>query len=83
MTHEPTNADRARWGRNALATFTAETYSGANPDTMDERDLEDAIGDLICDLLHYAKQLQFDPPSIAKRSFAHFNIELHDEGAKP
>ena len=47
----PTNAERAQWARNALAVFTAETYSGDHPDTMDAGDLESAISDLICDLL--------------------------------
>jgi hypothetical protein len=28
---EPTIQDRARWARNALAVFTAETFSGDHP----------------------------------------------------
>ena len=36
--------------------FTAETFSGDHPDTMHRDDLECAIGDLICDLLHFARQ---------------------------
>jgi|GEM_PF-2983308 len=51
---EPTNVQRAQWAKNALAVFTTETYGGDHPDTMFPGDLETAIGDLICDLLHFA-----------------------------
>lgn len=50
----PTNVQRAQWAKNALAVFTAETYGGDEPDTMHPGDLEDAIADLICDLMHFA-----------------------------
>ncbi len=73
---EPTNRDRARWARNALAGFTAETFSGDDPDTMDRDDLECAIGDLICDLLHFAGQQGFDPQVILEQGNAHFKTEL-------
>ena len=69
---EPTNRDRARWARDALAVFTAETFSGDHPDTMHRDDLECAIGDLIADLLHLAQQKGFDPQAILRarqRSF--------------
>jgi hypothetical protein len=73
---EPTNRDRARWARNALAVFATETFSGDHPDTMDRDDLECAIGDLICDLLHLAEQQGFDPQVILERGNAHFRTEL-------
>ena len=72
----PTNRDRARWARNALAVFTAETFSGDDPDTMDRGDLESAVGDLICDLLHFAEQQGFDPQVILEQGNAHFKTEL-------
>jgi len=73
---EPTNQDRARWASNALAVFTAETCSGDHPGTMDRDDLECAICDLICDLLHFAEQQGFDPQVILEQGNAHFKTEL-------
>ena len=73
---EPSNRDRALWARNALAVFAAETFSGDHPDTMDRDDLECAIGDLICDLMHFAQQQGFDPQVILERGNAHFRTEL-------
>jgi hypothetical protein len=72
----PTNQDRARWARDALAVFTAETFSGDHPDTMHRADLECAIGDLICDLLHFADQRGFDPQIILEHGNAHFVTEV-------
>ena len=77
---EPTNVERAEWARNALATFTAETYSGDHPSTMHTDDLGSAIGDLICDLLHFA---YFHPRLDALAIHAHarsmFQLELTGE----
>jgi hypothetical protein len=80
MKHEPTNADRARWARNALEIFTAQTYSGSDPETMEPHDLECAIGDLICDLLHYARRQGFDTGSILHTACGNFGWELLEEG---
>jgi hypothetical protein len=79
MTNEPTNTARPQWAKNALAVFTAGTFSGARPDTMDRDDLECAIGDLICDLLHYAGQQGFDVGAVARQALGHFGLELLDE----
>lgn len=79
MTDQPTNADRAAWARDALAVFTAATYSGDHPDGMDRTDLECAAGDLIADLLHYAMQQGFDAGSIMQRACGHFGAELLEE----
>jgi hypothetical protein len=73
---EPTNRDRAGWASNALAVFTAETFSGDHPDTMHRNDLECAIGDLICDLLHFADQKGFDAQAILEQATGHFKTEL-------
>lgn len=72
---EPTNQDRARWARNALTVFTAETFSGDHPDTMDRDDLECALADLICDLLHFADQQGFDPQMILEQGSGHYAVE--------
>ncbi len=73
---EPTNRDRALWANNALAVFTDETFTGDHPDTMERDDLECALGDLICDLLHLAQQKGFDPQAILEQGNAHFRTEL-------
>ena len=68
----PTNKDRARWARDALAVFTAETFGGDHPSTMNRDDLECAVADLICDLLHFAAQQGFDPQVVLEHGNAHF-----------
>jgi hypothetical protein len=78
--HEPTNVQRAQWARNALAVFTAETYSGDHPDTMDRHDKETAIGDLICDLLHLARyHTRMDAFAIHSHALEMFEQELAEE----
>lgn len=79
MTHEPTNADRAEWAKEALAAFTARTYGGDHPDTMDRGDLETAIYDLIADLLHYAKRQGFETDCILASAVLHFEAERREE----
>jgi hypothetical protein len=39
-------------------------------------DLECALGDLICDLLHLARQKGFDPQAILEQGNTHFRTEL-------
>ena len=79
MTTEPTNADRAAWAKAALTIFTARTYGGDHPDTMDRGDLDTAISDLIADLLHYAWQQEFDVPTLFRHAWDTFEIELFEE----
>lgn len=76
MIQEPTNIDRAAWAKEALAVFTARTFSGDHPDTMDRGDLDSAIGDLITDVLHYSLQQGFDATDIVQRALSHFGAEL-------
>jgi len=64
--------EQGRPGKEA----TAETFSGDHPDGMHRDDLECAIGDLICDLLHLADQKGFDPQAILEQGNAHFKTEL-------
>ncbi len=78
---EPTNQERARWARDALAVFTAETFSGDHPDTMHRDDLECAIGDLICDLMHFAIQQGFDPQERVEAARSHYAIEIMEASA--
>jgi len=79
MTDELTNANRAQWAKDALAVFTARTLGGDHPDTMQRDDLECVIGDLICDLMHYARQEGFETGSIMQQACGHFGLELLEE----
>ncbi len=79
MTTEPTNADRAEWAKQALATFMARTCGRHHPDTMDRGDLETAIYDLIADLLHFAHRQGFDASDILWRAHGHYEAELAEE----
>jgi len=75
---EPTNEQRAEWAGNALALFTAETY-GDHPDTMHASDVESAIGDLICDLLHLAAREGIVVGVIHAHALEMFETELAEE----
>ena len=55
---EPTNSPFTEWARIALAVFTS--HAGVHPDNMRPDDLESAIGDLICALLHLAARKSMD-----------------------
>jgi hypothetical protein len=79
MTIDPTNSDRAAWAKDALAVFTARTFSGDHPDTMARDDLECAINDLITDLLHFARQHGFDAGGILHHACGNFGLELLEE----
>lgn len=77
---EPTNSQRAQWAKAALTVFTAETYSGDHPDTMHPDDLEAAIGDLICDLLHLTRyHPRMDAAAIHAHALNMFEQELAEE----
>jgi hypothetical protein len=71
----PTNAARAGWARTALARFTAATFGGEHPDTMHDDDLEAAVTDLICDLLHLVERSGFDPQRVVERANSHYRTE--------
>lgn len=79
--HEPTNVQRAQWAKAALAVFTAETY-GDDLESIHPDDMETAISDLICDLLHFAR---FHPKMDAAAIHAHalrlFEQEIAEEEA--
>ena len=78
--NEPTNMQRAQWAENALSVFTEQTYGGDRPDTMHPGDLEDAVTDLICDLLHFARlHPGMEPAAVHARALMHFEEETVEE----
>jgi hypothetical protein len=60
-----TNRDRARWAEIALRYYQVETGS----------EDEDAIADLIGDLMHLARHRRLDPHEQAERGRYHFGEE--------
>ncbi len=66
---EPTNEDRAEWARKALATFMFTTGS--------ER--EDAVCDLLADLMHYCRLNDIDFEDELRRGRVHFEEEVSEE----
>jgi hypothetical protein len=79
MTNEPINQDRANWAKQVLVVFTNTTFSGDRPASMDRDDLRDAVGDLICDLMHFAHQQQFNVADLLQQGCGNFAFELLDE----
>lgn len=77
------NRTRAAWALEALETFTARTFGGDRPDTMNREDLGDAIGDLICDLLHFARLCGFDFSGLNVHAVRMYAEELADEERTP
>jgi hypothetical protein len=81
MKNEPTNSDRAAWARRTLATFVM-AMGGTTISELDPLDFNDAISDLICDLLHLADQNGLDPEIITGQALSNFDAEL-DEDTDP
>jgi hypothetical protein len=67
---EPTNFDRAAWAAEALATFRRRTGT----------DYEDALGDLLCDLMHWADEHELDFDSALSRARDHHHAEVQEAG---
>lgn len=80
----PMNKQRADWSKSALEIFTKETFAGDEPDDMHPEDLENAVQDLICDLLHYANQNIITgqtPAQVHARALSMYEEELAEPDA--
>jgi hypothetical protein len=64
------NTKRAAWASAALVSFCAIT--GQNT----EEEVEEAMGDLLCDLLHLAQAKGFDPQAMLTRAVGHYEHEI-------
>lgn len=64
------NTRRAAWASAALAAFCALT--GQNT----EEEAEEAMSDLLCDLLHLAKAKGFNPQTMLTRAVGHYEHEV-------
>jgi hypothetical protein len=68
-----TNRMRAAWAEAALSVFIQHTGC----------DREDALGDLLCDLMHWSEQNDFDFDLALDRAQGHFEAEIVEEGEVP
>ena len=62
---EGLNDSRALWADAAIRTFRHETGT----------DLEDSLGDLLCDLMHWADRYDFDFEDMLNRAGDHYAEE--------
>jgi len=79
------NQDRIDWAKNALDTFTIETYGGRPYSTLEAQcaDCEEGMGDdytavqdLIGDLLHVAHERGWNTAELIRRAEANFVYEV-------
>ena len=63
------NADRAKWAAAALREFRRKTAA----------DHEDALGDLLCDLMHWSDRNNFDFGAALYRAQSHYEAETTTE----
>jgi len=68
-----TNRTRAAWAEACVSVFMQHTGC----------DTEDALGDLLCDLMHFGHQRNYDLPAALDRALGHFAQELDAEGQVP
>jgi hypothetical protein len=66
---EGKNADRAEWAGSALRHFQCTTGT----------DYEDALGDLLGDLMHWCDRNNFDFEAALERARGHYEAETTDE----
>jgi hypothetical protein len=66
----PTNSARAQWADEAVRVFMTRT----------DCDQEDCLGDLLCDLMHWADKCQFDFTAAFHRACDHYVAERIEEG---
>ncbi|MGZ8432800.1 MAG: hypothetical protein ACXWYM_00450 [Candidatus Binatia bacterium] len=64
------NKQRATWAQKALNTFMADT---------DQEEVSEAIGDLICDLLHLAAEAGLNPKQVHREAMATYEGEVLDD----
>ena len=67
------NATRARWAEACVSVLLQHTGC----------DEEDALGDLLCDLMHWSHQRGFDFALALDRARGHYDAELADEALVP
>jgi hypothetical protein len=66
-----TNLDRANWADKAILAFREQTGC----------DLDDSLGDLLCDLMHWADARNFDFDAALDRARQHYEAECDEESS--
>ena len=66
------NDERAEWAGTALAAFIKETGT----------DLEDALGDLLADLMHWCDRNNYDFGAALDRARGHYDAEILGESTE-
>jgi hypothetical protein len=66
-----TNLDRANWADKAILAFRKQT----------ECDYRDGLGDLLCDLMHWADARNFDFNADLDRGRCHYQEERDEESS--
>lgn len=72
---DPTNETRAAWAQAALDAFIAVTRTEA----ADDAEYDEAIGDLMCDLLHLAAKRGQDPVLLLTRAQNNYDAEVEEQ----
>ena len=67
-----TNKDRAEWAAAALRHYQSMTGT----------DWEDSLGDLLCDLMHFANAYNFDFKAAVVCASGHYIEELYETDEK-
>jgi len=66
-----TNLDRANWADKAIMAFREETYC----------DHDESLGDLLCDLMHWADATNFDFDAALDRARHNYQAERDEESS--
>lgn len=72
-TGEPSNRQRAEWGKSGLDAFVETVGDAGDP--------LDNMGDLLCDLMHLCKVQRLEFEDVLERARHHYDIEVMQEGA--
>jgi hypothetical protein len=73
----PYNRDRANWARTAIDVFRDVCHGSMNDDGSP--DIEEAVGDLIADLMHVCDQEKVDAFKCVKNGVSNYVAEVLDD----
>lgn len=70
------NARRIAWAEGCFVTFVQATFTrDSHPGTMHPDDVQDSLGDLLGDLMHYAKARGLDFEKALESGRSHYDHE--------
>lgn len=71
-----TNSDRAAWAMHAITAFRHHCHGSLDPNGGP--DIDEAVGDLIADLMHLCDEHDIDPFKKVKHGVSHYVVEKLD-----